>query len=89
MQLADFVVKSPYFNSYAILFASDRVWKKHLTFLIGASDKLYCEVFTEGFIEDKICMTSQNAGMVKTWSESPEIPYHSAHMCSSKTLTRE
>lgn len=27
--------------------------------------------------------------MVKTWSESPEIPYHSAHMCSSKTITRE
>lgn len=89
MQLADFVVKSPYFNSYAILFASDRVWKKHLTFLMGAGDKLYCEGFTEGFVEVKICMTSQNARMVNIWNESLEIPYHSAHIYSSKTLTRE
>ena len=70
------------------MFVSDRVWKKHLTFLIGASDKLYCQGFTKGCLEVSICTTSQNARMAKTRNESLEIPYDSTHIWGSKTLTR-
>lgn len=71
------------------MFASDRVRKKHLTFLIGASDQLYQQGFSECYLEVLIYTTSQNASKAKTRNESLKIPYSSAHTHSSKRLRRE